>query len=245
MHPRSHTRNGLLGGTPSPSGTAEQSPSTTQPESPLLSGPQCFVIHAHYPPENWRHTLKRLQEKLSPPFRVSCDEDFGGDVDFGDEAINAIKRSDLVICLFDGLTPNVCFEYGASRALQRPMISLVAEQAKVDIKRYFDKADCDIDNPSLNLAKHLSNRGVKNEHRFDNTIPDAPITAVERALTGSVDAIKLSQQVLESWAKRFECGEDMQSADNDRLVKKIKDSEITLGKPILDSNFLLELAKLR
>lgn len=107
-----------------------------------------------------------------------------------------IQACDFAIVALDGLRPNVVFEYGLLRALQKPTIVLKERNALVDIGGYSPAADLKAQPVSLNVDSHLSNIKDINYAEWDRLDPQATLHTIAAEYEKKRDAIKNYQSLL-------------------------------------------------
>ena len=71
------------------------------------------------------------------------------------ELSELIKKCSFGIVILNGLRPNIVFEYGILKGLEKPCIVLVEQEAEIDVKNFYKEA-LDLPNPILSIDKHFS-----------------------------------------------------------------------------------------
>ncbi len=87
-----------------------------------------------------------------------------------------IKNCDFGIVIIDSLRPNIIFEYGLLRGMDKPIIFLISDQARINIINFYEKKDWKkiknylfkkhYGNPKLNLDNYFSDRKGIFYHNF-------------------------------------------------------------------------------
>lgn len=73
------------------------------------------------------------------------------------ELTDLLSECSFGVIILDGLRPNVLFEYGILKGLEKPCIVLLEEKANVDVINYFpEDKDIEIKNPKVDADKHFS-----------------------------------------------------------------------------------------
>ncbi len=142
---------------------------------------------------------------MKDKFFVDVDYEFGTDHPIREQALAAIRQASLVICFLDDLAPNVVFEYGYAKALNKPCILLLRKGAVVDVKRFFpeDNVPEGLTNPPLDVDKHLADVKDPLRREYDHEDPSAVNNAVNEELRkqDTVTRKRLSRRVLEAWVE--------------------------------------------
>lgn len=90
----------------------------------------------------------------------------------------AIKSSEFAIVVLDGLRPNVVFEYGLLRAMEKPVIVLKERNARVDLEGYSTAAGTVTPELKLNVDMHLSNIKDINYAEWDRLDPQSSLETI-------------------------------------------------------------------
>lgn len=89
------------------------------------------------------------------------------------ELTEQLKGCSFAVIILDGLRPNVVFEYGILKGLNKPCIVLLEENAKVDVKNYFLNPDeVEGGNPELDMDKHVSDIKDRYYIRYNKNNPE-------------------------------------------------------------------------
>ena len=80
--------------------------------------PRCFIVHL-WSPDYILHVIEHIRHGLRGRFYVEVDQDFGAGEPVRLQALDAIRRSSLVVVILDDLAPNVVFELGYAYALAK------------------------------------------------------------------------------------------------------------------------------
>jgi hypothetical protein len=107
-----------------------------------------------------------------------------------------IQKSDFAVVALDGLRPNVVFEYGILRALDKPVIALKKKDARVDLEGYFTAADSKVPEIKLSVDSHLSNVKDINYAVWDRLDPQATLTVVSSEYEKKREQIQNYQSIL-------------------------------------------------
>jgi len=89
------------------------------------------------------HSRKHLTEQGFKVFSPLHDVGYGNAAKVVPEDIAAIKKSDLLFALLDGLDPGTIFEVGYARALNKPVVAFVQNEAAKDLKM-LRGTDCEL-----------------------------------------------------------------------------------------------------
>ena len=158
--------------------------------------------------------VHQIRAALEGNFHVDVDFDFGGNTCIKRAALRRIELASLVICLLDDLTPNVTFEYGYSEALHKPCIPMLAIEAKVNVKSFFEKEvekPCNLFNPKLDVDEHFSDFRNTVYCRYDHRDPAALRTIISEQLEKQdEEGTRLDRRILQTWVDllRKEYGEE-------------------------------------
>jgi hypothetical protein len=107
-----------------------------------------------------------------------------------------IKECDFAIVALDGLRPNVVFEYGLLRAVDKPTIVLKEKNAAVDIDDYSATADLKAQKIKLSVDSHLSNIKDINYAEWDRVDPQATLHTIAQEYEKKRDVIKNFQSLV-------------------------------------------------
>jgi hypothetical protein len=74
-----------------------------------------------------------------------------------DAIVHSIQTCAFGVVCLDGLRPNVIFEYGAMRGANIPVLLFKEEDARVDVRHFFDAAGLVLpESPSIAVDQHFS-----------------------------------------------------------------------------------------
>src|SRR5262249_50403588 len=149
---------------------------------------------------------------------ILLSEDTLPDEHFGKTVEEIIENCELGIVIFDGLRPNVIYEYGLLRGNHKPVIPLQDKKAAVAIKSYYavhDNSDANevrnktgitkhqfqqLISPPVGSFSHLSDRQGVNAIRVDSGAPIGSSEHPQKKL--EVELEKLMTVIIDSYSKR-------------------------------------------
>lgn len=74
-----------------------------------------------------------------------------------DVIVHSIRKCAFGVVCLDGLRPNVIFEYGAMRGANIPVLLFKEEDARVDVRHFFESAGLALpESPSITVDRHFS-----------------------------------------------------------------------------------------
>lgn len=107
-----------------------------------------------------------------------------------------IKNCEFGIVALDGLRPNVVFEYGLLRALDKPVIVLKEKNARVDLEGYFATPAFRVPEIKLNVDIHLSNIKDINYAEWDRLDPQGSLSIIASEYEKKRSLIEHYQSIL-------------------------------------------------
>lgn len=161
--------------------------------------PGCFVVHSWN--SEWdRRITNDLQTTLCNNFIVEIDfKDFRGH-DLKERVLAGLEWASLVVVFLDAVCFNVAFEIGCAYALKKPLLLLQAQNASVDVRRYFREADESLRNPPFELNGSFSDLQGLICCSVDPGDPSAVHNALRQELPKrDADGIPLANLVLTTW----------------------------------------------
>ena len=94
-----------------------------------------------------------------------------GDSQYG-ELKDFLSTCCFAVVILDGFRPNVLFEYGIIKGLEKPCIVLLEEHATVDIQSFFPSSQEGLSaNPEIDMDKHFSDVKDRFYVRYDKNNP--------------------------------------------------------------------------
>jgi len=106
------------------------------------------------------------------------------------ELTELIATCCFAVVVLDGFRPNVLFEYGILRGLNKPCIVLLEEAATVDILSFFDKPQDLPCNPLIDMDKHFSDVKDRFYLKYNRNKPKQIRTLLQaehQKLTGQIE----------------------------------------------------------
>ena len=107
-----------------------------------------------------------------------------------------IRNCDFAIVALDGLRPNVVFEYGLLRALDKPIIVLKEKSARVDLEGYFVTPNPLVPEVKLSVDSHLSNIKDINYAEWDRLDPQGSLQVIASEYDKKKTAIPNYQKIV-------------------------------------------------
>ncbi len=206
--------------------------------------PRCFIIHA-WSPDYIKHVISEIRAALSKNFHVDVDLDFGSGESLRQQALDAIQDAALVICILDDLRPNVVFEWGYAKALQKPTIPMACKGAVVNVRDYYPENEREgITNPPLDVDKHFSDVKDLLHCRYDSGDPDAPKALIADELKNRVAGKSLARRVLETWVQVFRSRMGREGDFEPLFEYILKTDTINLDKPLFATRRRAKFAEL-
>jgi tetratricopeptide (TPR) repeat protein len=147
---------------------------SSRPESVSLSeifkGKICFVVHPDGKYVDYiKHVIENIEQVMGE-FNVTAEtlgNAIGSQESNFEKVLELSKKCILGVVILDGLRPNVLFEYGLLKGLEKPIIALKDEDAYISVEglclneKLKEKIQ-KLGNPKLDVDKHLSD--VKDLH---------------------------------------------------------------------------------